>query len=551
MSAMGLVQPATALAQARSGVAQSPGRWEIEFHVGGARSGDLSRGTSRLPAPDVTFNTINELPTRRVPSWFFGDGALLLNQVNDALGLPASGRVLPLDAVLSSSGIQRRTRTAFGGRVSRRIGQRFSVELSFDAIQAPYRLGPAVMDDVEATVASYETAWQAFFARYGPILNGQVSVFADVQERDLWHTTATAAMSIDLLPGGAVVPYVTMGGGVVHGGGRVASATLAGGYITRHPNGLTAQSAQDLVRVRWTTARQSLAGLVGAGLRGDFTPAVGWRVDARALLSRNRSAVTVSAQPYSAIIGLGSAFATGTSPGIQFSSLAGVMPSLGGAPLEDFETFGGSGRAVSATVSAGVFTRVSFSPADRTAPPGRALLFGVKGGVTAATMEFSELPDEIDIDSRIGGVVGAYLRLPASAIVSFQPEVLASFKGATYTYSSNEGQFRFVYLEFPMLARFALTQSSRPAVFVLAGLAPALRLDARAEVDGFEQPFESETRTFDLGATLGGGIAFGAIEFDLRYTWGLLNVNRVEEEDDEAPTIRHRTLAVLVGFRLW
>ena len=52
-----------------------------------------SEGSVTLPpagAPIVTSSPI--FPSRQVPSWFFGDGATLLNDVNADFGTPAASR---------------------------------------------------------------------------------------------------------------------------------------------------------------------------------------------------------------------------------------------------------------------------------------------------------------------------------------------------------------------------------------------------------------------------------------------------------------------------
>jgi len=550
--AIGASLPSMAAAQAGTSAPPSSAKWEIEFHVGALRSSDPSKGAGRLPAPDVTFNTINVRPTRRVPSWFFGDGALLLNQVNAALGLPEDARIVPLDAVLTGAGVVARTRAGLGVRVNRRFGGRFSAEFAFDARPAPLALSGAARDGIAATATSFEAAWQAFFARFG-VLNGQGFSFSEVQEPRGWETMASAAAGFDLLAGAAVTPFVAGGISVIFADDRVASAVLSGVYFTRFPNGLTSHSGQDTIQVRWTRGSQTTAAMVGGGVRGDITSAVGWRVDARALIAGNRSRVTVTALPSSSRIVPGSAFATGTTPGIQLSSIDGVMSSLSGAGLRDFETFTGSGRTVSVTLAAGIFTRVPFARAERQAAERGRLEFGVKGGITAAKLDISDIPDEIDIHARKGGSAGIYLSIPTSMPVSFQPEILFSARGARMSFLSSENVLRFTYLDFPMLARIDLMRGRRPGVFWLAGLTPALRFEASAAIDDSEEAIESETRTFDLGATIGGGIAFGPASVELRYTWGLLNVDRVDENErqDDATTVRHRTLAVLVGFRVW
>src|SRR4249919_2189956 len=79
--------------------AQGPG-WEIEGYGGIVAARTASDGNRTLPpagAPLVTSSPI--FPTREVPSWFFGDGATLMNGVNADFGI--AGRITPLDATFA------------------------------------------------------------------------------------------------------------------------------------------------------------------------------------------------------------------------------------------------------------------------------------------------------------------------------------------------------------------------------------------------------------------------------------------------------------------
>src|SRR5439155_15657393 len=80
---------------------QASGKWEIEFHAGGGPVSNPTDATANLPVAGPPFTTVVATTSRRTPSWYFGDGAVLLNQVNAALGL--SPRITPLDSVFKSS----------------------------------------------------------------------------------------------------------------------------------------------------------------------------------------------------------------------------------------------------------------------------------------------------------------------------------------------------------------------------------------------------------------------------------------------------------------
>src|SRR5207248_2356220 len=77
-----IVWMAAAPVAAQSGATGGPRtlKWSIEVHGGANAPTNPSGGTSALPPPGVTFSTLVGRDSRRVPSWYFGDGASLLNQ---------------------------------------------------------------------------------------------------------------------------------------------------------------------------------------------------------------------------------------------------------------------------------------------------------------------------------------------------------------------------------------------------------------------------------------------------------------------------------------
>src|SRR4051812_5981082 len=70
-------------------------RWEIEAY-GGVAGRAATGGSRTLPAPGAPLVTSTPtFPSREVPSWFFGDGAVLMNGVIHDFGGAAS--IAPLD----------------------------------------------------------------------------------------------------------------------------------------------------------------------------------------------------------------------------------------------------------------------------------------------------------------------------------------------------------------------------------------------------------------------------------------------------------------------
>src|SRR5262245_2193518 len=97
--------------------------WEIEIHGGGLTASSPG-GSGSLPGPGPVIPEWGG-PTRAVPSWYFGDGTALFNEVARLPGLP---QLQGLDPVLQSGVLERGTGPTLGVRVSRRVSPRFRLE---------------------------------------------------------------------------------------------------------------------------------------------------------------------------------------------------------------------------------------------------------------------------------------------------------------------------------------------------------------------------------------------------------------------------------------
>jgi hypothetical protein len=101
-------------------------RWQLEG-FGGLSLFELPKdGTATLPplgASLITSGPTN--PTRRVSTWFVGDGASILNGVNAEFGVPA--RISPLDAAISTLSLSGANAPAFGLRLRRIVTDRITV----------------------------------------------------------------------------------------------------------------------------------------------------------------------------------------------------------------------------------------------------------------------------------------------------------------------------------------------------------------------------------------------------------------------------------------
>ena len=235
----GLLAPQIAYARAE----QQDRPWEVEAFVGGIRSSHPNDGVATLPPPGEPFLTFADLPSRRVSSWIFGDGAALLNQVNalrPPVGASRAG-VSPLDPVLTSASISRQNGVAAGVRVRRAINARFGAELSIDYGSGRFAFTPAARSQFETTRASVV----ATLAQVAVPLRTTVTSEVSLSELGGPMVIATGALNINLKRSGRVIPYVVGGAGVVSHTGGTPSGLVHTTYTIQslNPAGLSAVTA--------------------------------------------------------------------------------------------------------------------------------------------------------------------------------------------------------------------------------------------------------------------------------------------------------------------
>jgi len=323
-------------------------KWEIELYGGGV-STSASEGTRTLPPagpPLVTTSPI--FPSRAVPSFFFGDGANLLNGVTGEFDL--SARIVPLDDTFAK--LAGRTAASFGVRLRRWINRRVSAELAAD-------FSPSS----EAAPEGFEDAIESARQSFGPVFTGLLgsgpfgglsieSTGSGVAGRQR-ETAVTAAANIHFSEHKSLVPYVTLGGGVVFASGTLPEASVDGRY--RFTIGGEVPIAEtDAVRLRFERA-SAFAMVAGGGVGRNLTKSLSLRVDARVFVGPDSTRIFVSTAS-SNTPGTPAGFIESfTNPGIQFSNdpATGRRSTLSGPALDGFQVFDG-GMRTRAVLTVGV-----------------------------------------------------------------------------------------------------------------------------------------------------------------------------------------------------
>jgi hypothetical protein len=354
-------------------------KWEVEIHGGGVWPTNPAGGTTNLPGPGQVFTTATSMSTppptsRRESSWYFGDGAVLFNQAVASLFTQAAApttppRITSLDSVLGSALGARKPSASIGLSVSRALTQWFSAELRVDYRRARFQITESTSEGIEATRASFVTAFEGMI-RFNPnrVLNSVTST-AQREDGSGHQLAVTGALSINLRTMGNAIPYATFGAGVISTSGEMPTTTLLGNYQFRLGAGGAPISETDSVTVRAARDNHPFAGILGGGVKYLVSPRWGIRFDLRAALSKNAASTVLDAAPSVALdlrpSGRG---VLNANPSIQFSNnssdpvtsggvTAVAASTLTGPPITGFRTFSGTGIVTQTSLITGVFWR--------------------------------------------------------------------------------------------------------------------------------------------------------------------------------------------------
>ena len=313
---------ATAAAQDR--------RWELEVYGGAVAARTASEGTRTLPAPGAPIVTSNPLfPSREVPSWFFGDGAALVNAVNEEFA--GTSRIGALDSVFVAT--EPRSTGIAGARLRRSISARAAFELAVDFLGNAH----VATADFAATIESARHSFTDTFTELlgsGPFAGIVVEAAADVTADTRREIAATASMNTDVGRLGPLTPYVTVGGGIVTGVGALPSAQLSGRYRFS-VLGQVPIDETDRVAIHFDRPL-TFAAVIGGGLRRTLSERWGMRFDVRAFVGPDSTRIRLTAEP-SRQLGSPSGFIESfTNPAIQFSNDAAIgrQSSLSAAAID-------------------------------------------------------------------------------------------------------------------------------------------------------------------------------------------------------------------------
>jgi hypothetical protein len=333
------------------------GKWDVEFHVAGVAVTGANGGTGigEFPAGNPIATGGFTSTTRAVSSWYFGDGAQLLNQVNAGFGV--TSRLTPLDGALRTQVGQQDQNVAFGFRVGRTLNPRIDAEFTFDYSPGGLTFTAEATDAIQAASSSFGPAWSALLAT-GGTSNRQANSVLELRDGDGYQMSALGALRLYFTDAGRVRPFATAGAGARFNGGDAPSATLTGTYSFLFA-GVFPINERDVATVRVDVKDTSLVGMVGGGFDYRLSPRQGIRAGVRLHLGPNQVNTVVSASPSVTIQTPAFAINTGGNPSVQFSNttLLGRSSSLSGPVVTDMQTFTASGIYLQTNFVVGYFLK--------------------------------------------------------------------------------------------------------------------------------------------------------------------------------------------------
>jgi hypothetical protein len=183
----------------------------------------------------------------------------------------------------------------------------------------------------------------------------------------------------------------------------------------------------------------------------------------------------------------------------------------------------------------------------------RPFRVGVIGGYNMASWAGD---DADDADSRSGFDIGGLIQMPMGDMITIQPEVHFSQRGASFEEDDAGFEVALDYIHVPILFKAGLPLAEGFDFDFLVGPSLAFKLGCKVEPeDGDNVECEDsdfgEVKSFDFGIIGGGSFAWAAgpgdVLVDVRYDWGMTSIVEEAEDVDEID-IKNTALQFLIGY---
>jgi len=213
-------------------------------------------------------------------------------------------------------------------------------------------------------------------------------------------------------------------------------------------------------------------------------------------------------------------------------------------------------RKIVTLTSAALFV-AAFVPATASAQGFEA---GVKGGINVATISFTGAnPAPVATSARKGGIVGGFVAKDWKKM-GVAVEVLWSQKGGKLDFSSsgvvNTYDVKLDYVEIPVLWRYNIP-NDKTIIHIYAG--PVFGFSVKDEQTqtfrqtnqtgaGTQTTTDAGAKSSDVGVAIGAQVDVHKFLVDVRYNWGLMDVN--DNKAQNPGNAKNRCFSAMFGFRL-
>ena len=175
---------------------------------------------------------------------------------------------------------------------------------------------------------------------------------------------------------------------------------------------------------------------------------------------------------------------------------------------------------------------------------------GVRGGVNFANESITGDEEGAALDWQLRAVFGGFVTWRVTTWLEFQPEVLYSMKGGKSDEFGIDSKVLLDYLEVPLLARKTFGAPDATRFYFAGGPSIGVLLRARTRADfgssTEELDIKDDAETLDFGVVVAGGVEFGSIVVDGRYTHGFSDIDK---DTSDTVKITNRAVSLTVGIK--
>ena len=178
--------------------------------------------------------------------------------------------------------------------------------------------------------------------------------------------------------------------------------------------------------------------------------------------------------------------------------------------------------------------------------------YGFKGG-----LNFSNLyTDKVDDNNVLTGFnAGLYAKFPIAKGIAIQPEISYTTKGAELVYNNafvkGTAKFNVNYIEVPVLLVMNITDNFNVHVGPYAAYMVSGKTSNDSNLMSTQRDLDTDDfNKFDAGLAGGLGIDLDAVNFGVRYNYGLTKIDKQSNTNFISSDAKNSVLSVYVGLRL-